>query len=114
MKYCDNCGTSVSANANYCQNCGKKLSGSSASIATITSVSLSTNQTNTDRQVYCDIASSDVTIVEDSKDEEIRLICPHAKRFDGYGWYRIDCKVTETMFSIKKCGIFEGMRKFSK
>jgi len=91
---CFNCGSQMVRGV--CRTCGR----------------VARRKKRNDRRVYCDIAGSDITIVEDSKDNEIRLICPHAKRFNGYGWYRIDCKMTETFFSIKKCGIFEGMRRF--
>ena len=112
MKYCEQCGTAVSVTANYCQNCGKRLNGISAGYTSITGFSLNIDQPDEERHINCDVSGSDVIVVETSKDEEIRLICPYASRFDGFGWYRIDCKLKETFFSRKQCGIFEGMRKF--
>jgi len=114
MKFCEQCGNTVSVTANFCENCGKRLKDTSSGFASITSVSLNAKQMSDERQIFCDVADSDVTIVEDSKDEEIRLICPYVSRFEGFGWYRIDCKLKETFFSRKTCGIFEGMRKFKK
>jgi len=65
-----------------------------------------------ERCVYCEFAGGDVIIVEESSVEEIRLICPHASRFDGHGFYRIECKKQKSFLDLKTCGIFEGMRKY--
>jgi zinc-ribbon domain len=117
MKHCSQCGVKVSAVANFCENCGTRLNCHNRStVASMTTVSVGMVDEAGDRRVFCDIADSEVTIIEDSPHDEIRLICPHASRFDYVvaGTYRIDCKLRETMFSTKKCGIFEGMRKHSK
>ena len=100
------------ANGNFCEGCGKRLTNVASSIASITSVNLSPSQSRDERHVHCDFAGGDVIIVEGSSDEEIRLICPYASRFNGYGFYRIECKRQKIFLSLKKCGIFDGMRKF--
>jgi len=112
MKYCDKCGTKVSSTANFCEGCGKHLKGITSSIASITGFNYDVSQSSDERRVHCDFAGGDVIIVEGSSDEEIRLICPHASRFDGHGFYYIECKRQKTFLDLKTCGIFEGMRKF--
>lgn len=84
--------------------------------ASITSLTVTTGGAGDERHVHCAFAGGDVTIVEAAdEDEEIRLICPYARRFDGTGWFKIECAKQAAFFgNMPKCGIFEGMRKFKQ
>ena len=111
MKHCGQCGATASLVANFCESCGARLQRSESTIS-VSSVRVSATQSTSERNVHCDFAGGNITIVDESPDGEVRIICPHARRFDGFGWYRIDCEVQGTFFGSQKCGIFEGMRKF--
>jgi hypothetical protein len=115
MRHCPQCGTAAKESGNFCVNCGTRLeSHKHLNVASVTTISVGSTDAGVDRRVNCNIANNDVMIVEDSPQAEIRLICPHASRHDYVGGsYTIYCKLQETMFSTRKCGIFEGMRRVS-
>lgn len=96
---CPGCGSPVKSTWVACPECGEPLFSNKKK--------KDDDHAGNTFQLYCQVCDMDVTILKGSSP---KVLCPHISRFDGYGWFRMDCKLQKSWGSRLKCGIYEGLK----